>query len=153
MKNRVYITSLYDKSDISNSSGPLTDDIVKAWTFSKKNILTFVPSTNGLYLNGKKYHSLSDVKNDNTVKTVFRLAILHETNNDTIYNTNYINLIQEQIHQNFNIDSLIIHANYTDNGNGVISLEAQIGERIQLFMNYNGNFIWESSQPECVSIE
>ena len=75
MRNRVYITSIKDKNDISSASD-LNNDVINKWTNEHRNVLTFVPSLNGLFLNGKKYCSANEIQNDPSVQSVMKLEII-----------------------------------------------------------------------------
>ena len=151
MRNRVYITSIKDKSDIGKE--PLTNDAVRNWTFEHKNILTFVPSLNGLFLNGKKYHSINNVKNYDSKMSVMELMIIRDVDNDT-YNTNYIALAQKTLKKDFDIDSLILSVESNVNINErAISVEMSVGESVQMFVNKNSGFVFVEENPDCVVVD
>ena len=156
MRNRVYITSIKNKNDIDVSS--LTNDAVKNWTFNHKNILTFVPSLDGLFLNGKKYHSVNknddSVKNDASVRSVMKLVIIRDVDNDNIYNTNYISLVQQKLKKDFDIESLIlsVESNVSINGRA-ISVVMSVGESVQMFVNKNFGFVFDEKNPDCVVVD
>lgn len=156
MRNRVYITSIKNKNDIDVSS--LTNDTVKNWTFDHKNILTFVPSLDGLFLNGKKYHSVNknddSVKNDTSVRSVMKLVIIRDVDNDDIYNTNYISLVQQKLKKDFDIESLILSVESNASINGrTISVVMSVGESVQMFVNKNFGFAFDEKNPDCVVVD
>ena len=156
MRNRVYITSINNKNDIGVSS--LTNNAVKNWTFAHKNILTFVPSLDGLFLNGKKYHSINksdnSVKNDDSVRSVMKLVIIRDVDNDDIYNTNYISLAQQRLKKDFDIESLILSVESNANINGrTISVVMSVGESVQMFVNKNFGFVFDEKNPDCAVVD
>lgn len=156
MRNRVYITSIKNKNDIGVSS--LTNNAVKNWTFAHKNILTFVPSLDGLFLNGKKYHSINkndnSVKNDDSVRSVMKLVIIRDVDNDDIYNTNYISLAQQKLKKDFDIESLILSVESNASINGrTIAVVMSVGESVQMFVNKNFGFVFDEKNPDCVVVD
>ena len=156
MRNRVYITSINNKNDIGVSS--LTNNAVKNWTFAHKNILTFVPSLDGLFLNGKKYHSVNksdnSVKNDDSARSVMKLVIIRDVDNDDIYNTNYISLAQQRLKKDFDIESLILSVESNANINGrTISVVMSVGESVQMFVNKNFGFVFDEKNPDCAVVD
>ena len=156
MRNRVYITSIKNKNDIGVSS--LTNNAVKNWSFTHKNILTFVPSLDGLFLNGKKYHSINksdnSVKNDDSVRSVMKLVIIRDVDNDDIYNTNYISLAQQKLKKDFDIESLILSVESNASINGrTIAVVMSVGESVQMFVNKNFGFVFDEKNPDCVVVD
>lgn len=156
MRNRVYITSINNKNDIGVSS--LTNNAVKNWTFAHKNILTFVPSLDGLFLNGKKYHSVNksdnSVKNDDSARSVMKLVIIRDVDNDDIYNTNYISLVQQKLKKDFDIESLILSVDSNVSINGrTIAVVMSVGESVQMFVNKNFDFVFDEKNPDCVVVD
>ena len=156
MRNRVYITSIKNKNDIDVSS--LTNDAVKNWTFDHKNILTFVPSLDGLFLNRKKYQSVNkndnSVKNDNSTRSVMKLVIIRDVDNDNIYNTNYISLVQQKLKKDFDIESLILSVESNASINGrIISVVMSVGESVQMFVNKNFGFVFDEKNPDCAVVD
>ena len=156
MRNRVYITSIKNKNDIGVSS--LTNDAVRNWTFAHKNILTFVPSLDGLFLNGKKYHSVNksdnSVKNDDSARSVMKLVIIRDVDNDDIYNTNYISLVQQKLKKDFDIESLILSVDSNVSINGrTIAVVMSVGESVQMFINKNFGFVFDEKNPDCVVVD
>ena len=156
MRNRVYITSIKDKEDIGVSS--LTNDAVRDWTFAHQNVLTFVSSLDGLFLNGKKYHSVNkndnSVKNDNSTRSVMKLVIIRDVDNDDIYNTNYISLVQQKLKKDFDIESLLLSVESDASVNGrIISVEMSVGESVQMFVNKNFGFVFDEKNPDCAVVD
>lgn len=156
MRNRVYITSIKDKEDIGVSS--LTNDAVIDWTVAHQNVLTFVPSLDGLFLNGKKYHSVNkndnSVKNDDSVRSVMKLVIIRDVDNDDIYNTNYISLVQQKLKKDFDIESLMLSVESDASVNGrIISVVMSVGESVQMFVNKNFGFVFDEKNPDCAVVD
>ena len=156
MRNRVYITSIKDKEDIGVSS--LTNDAVRDWTVEHQNVLTFVPSLDGLFLNGKKYHSVNkndnSVKNDNSTRSVMKLVIIRDVDNDDIYNTNYISLVQQKLKKDFDIESLMLSVESDASVNGrIISVVMSVGESVQMFVNKNFGFVFDEKNPDCAVVD
>ena len=156
MRNRVYITSIKDKEDIGVSS--LTNDAVRDWTVAHQNVLTFVPSLDGLFLNGKKYHSVNkndnSVKNDDSARSVMKLVIIRDVDNDDIYNTNYISLVQQKLKKDFDIESLMLSVESDASVNGrIISVVMSVGESVQMFVNKNFGFVFDEKNPDCAVVD
>lgn len=154
MRNRVYITSIKDKNDI-NSKLDLTNDVVNDWTKEHKNVLTFVPSLNGLFLNGKKYCSVNEIQNDPSVQSVMKLEIIHDVDGEQKYNTNYIALAQQRLKKDFDIETLLLGVEYTmDNVyNRKIYINMNVGECVQIFTNKNFGFSFKEQNNECAVID
>ena len=156
MRNRVYITSIKDKEDIGVSS--LTNDAVRDWTVAHQNVRTFVPSLDGLFLNGKKYHSVNkndnSVKNDDSARSVMKLVIIRDVDNDDIYNTNYISLVQQKLKKDFDIESLMLSVESDASVNGrIISVVMSVGESVQMFVNKNFGFVFDEKNPDCAVVD
>ena len=155
MRNRIYITSIYEPSDIGIEEGQLTNENICSWTNQHRNVLTFVPSKNGLYLNGKKYRSVNEAKNSPSANSVFRLAVVHIANDGTKNDVNYIRLVQSKLYRDFSINSLVIYVNHTvsTTDDNIIKLTMCVGERVQIFTAYDANYEWEATHPNSVSID
>lgn len=153
MRNRVYVTSLQNADDI----GGLNNDTVNQWTNDNRNILTFVPTLDGLFLNGQKYHSISDIQNDESINSVFRLVILRESsqnteNNINNNNTNYISLQQEHLRKKFQINTIAVDVSYTQSGKNIY-FDMTVGERVQILLDYNAGYTWVPSNPSYAIID
>lgn len=153
MRNRIYITSVYTAADLSDGA-QMNNEYLETWSSQHRNILTFVPMLKGLFLNGKKYHSAVEVKNDKSVNSVFKLALFH-VGNDTIHDANYIQLAQDKLCHDFGVNSLLILVNHTVSysDSSVIQLSMCVGERVQLFAAFNGKYKWEMTHPNSVAID
>ena len=154
MRNRIYITSIHNPSDINSPEPTLSIGNIESWSKSHRDILVFSPEFNGLFINGKVYHSLDDIENNENVKSVFRLTILQASETNNKYDTNYIKLVQEKLKTEFDISSLIFHVPIrTTPTQNLIYIDMNIGDRIQMFINYNGNFKWECENPNIAVVD
>lgn len=154
MRNRVYITSIKDKNDISSESD-LTNGIINEWTDEHKNVLMFVPSLNGLFLNGKKYCSINEFQNDPSAQSVMKLEIIHDVDGEPKHNTNYIALAQQRLKKDFGIETLLLGVEYTMNNvyDRKIYINMNVGECVQIFTNKNFGFSFEEQNNECAVID
>lgn len=153
MRNRIFITSIYTIDDITTTHLSLRTAVID-WSFHHRNILTFTPTLNALFINGEMYHSLDDVENHLNVKSVFHLTILQEANTQSEYDTNYIRLVQDKLKNEFDINSLMFHVPIGQGAdNRIAYIDMNIGDRIQMFINYNGDLEWECEDPNIAVVD
>lgn len=151
MRNRLYITSLYKGSDIGkNDKDGLTIKNVTKWSGEiAKNVIIFVPSLKSIFLNGKKYLSINEIKNDISVKSVFELSIEDKTNLINLKQTN-----QNSIIDVFNMFMSCISQDIRENGQLVgYRIKMFVGERIQIFPMVNKKYKFISTCPNDISID
>lgn len=139
MRNRIYITSITDKSE------------TQCIEFSNKNrnVIIFAPNLKSIYFNGKRYGSVNSLKADEVNTNLFKmnidwklyaLKITQGTENDAVYMK-----FQNKKYQLLK--------------NKPISITMTAGERAQMFFSKNLNFMnnnvyfWISNKPDNVCVD
>lgn len=135
MRNRIYITSV-TKDNFNDEQSIISASNNAPY----KNVLLFSPDYHGLFLNGKRYGSMNEIKNDESVSSVFELKICTEDN------INSIALAQKQLLQEFNVSTIIVSAaymrQYVTGEYNTYEIYLNVGERAQVFLAYRTDWEW-----------
>ena len=148
MRNRIYITSIIDDNEAFATEQAAMESSFTTY----KNVLIFVEHLHAIFLNGKRYGSMNEAKNDNSVASVFKLGICADDYASSI------KLVQQSIKRGLNANAILISGAWVRKVKNkeidTYEIYLNLRERAQVFLGYERNWMWNyEGDNQCAVVD